>query len=69
MQKIFKSQGAVEHEQIRDFMSGIFSGLNLLNEKRIAHRDLKLDNIMLRSMDSFEPVIIDFGLATFVDDP
>lgn len=31
MQKIFKSKGAVEHEQIRDFMSGIFSGLNVLN--------------------------------------
>lgn len=35
---------------------------------RIAHRDIKLDNIVLRSLDTFEPVIIDFGLGTFVDD-
>lgn len=49
-------------------MNGILSGLDHLNDKRVAHRDLKLDNIMLRSPRSFEPVIIDFGLATFVDD-
>jgi len=31
------------------------------------HRDLKPENIMLRSTDTFEPVIGDFGLASNVD--
>lgn len=46
-------------------MSGLLKGLDQLGELNIVHRDLKLDNIMLRNLNSFEPVIIDFGLATF----
>ncbi len=50
-------------------MQGLLSGLNELNKLKIVHRDLKLDNIMLRDKNSFEPVVIDFGLATFTDEP
>lgn len=50
-------------------MHGIFEGLKKLSAYNIVHRDLKLDNIILRDMNSFEPVIIDFGLATFSDEP
>lgn len=50
-------------------MQGLLSGLNELNKLKIVHRDLKLDNIMLRERNSFEPVVIDFGLATFTDEP
>jgi serine/threonine protein kinase len=31
------------------------------------HRDIKLENIMFQNEDSFEPVIVDFGLAENVD--
>ena len=54
-------------ENVREFMSGLLQGLTHLSENGIVHRDLKLDNIVLRRIDSFEPVIIDFGLATFCD--
>jgi serine/threonine protein kinase len=32
------------------------------------HRDIKLENIMFRSKDSLEVVIVDFGLAAVSDD-
>lgn len=48
-------------------MQGLLNGLNELSRLKIVHRDLKLDNIMLRDRNSFEPVVIDFGLATFSD--
>lgn len=38
-----------------------------MHEYRIMHRDIKPDNIMLRSEDSLVPVIGDFGLSTDVD--
>lgn len=54
---------------IKQFMLGILEGLSQLSDIGVVHRDLKLDNIVLRNMDDFEPVIIDFGLATFTDEP
>jgi serine/threonine protein kinase len=32
------------------------------------HRDIKLENIMLRSKGSLDVVIVDFGLAAMSDD-
>lgn len=37
-----------------------------MHKNRIMHRDLKPQNIMLRE-GTFEPVIVDFGLATNAD--
>ena len=55
-------------EHIKQFMTGLLEGLSKLKELGIVHRDLKLDNIMFRSLRDFEPVIIDFGLGTFSDE-
>lgn len=63
--KLAQHKKKLSLENIREFMSGLLSGLTHLSRYDIVHRDLKLDNIVLRRMDSFEPVIIDFGLATF----
>lgn len=46
-------------------MIGLLEGLKELALLNIVHRDIKLDNILLRDCNSFEPVIIDFGLATY----
>jgi serine/threonine protein kinase len=48
-------------------MSGSLRGLEYLHSLGIIHRDIKLQNIMLRSLDSFEPVIIDFGFSVQQD--
>ena len=48
--------------------SGVMEGLSYLHRSGIMHRDIKLENIMLRAEDSWEPVIVDFGLAAFSED-
>lgn len=49
-------------------MRAILSGLEELDTNGIIHRDIKLENLMLRSKNSLEPVIVDFGLAVYADD-
>lgn len=40
-------------------------GLGELERADLVHRDIKLENIMLREKDSLEPVIADFGLSVY----
>jgi serine/threonine protein kinase len=49
-------------------MKGLLEGLAYLHKFGIMHRDIKLENVMLRSPSCWEPVLIDFGLAAFSDD-
>ena len=49
-------------------MGGLLKGLAHMHSKRIMHRDLKPQNIMLRYAKSWETVIVDFGLATWADE-
>lgn len=53
----------------KHFMRHLLLGLEEMRSKGIIHRDLKPDNIMIRknSKGEEECVIIDFGLATFVE--
>ena len=44
-----------------DFLIDIFTALNLVWDNKIAHRDLKPGNILIKS--TLKPVIIDFGAA------
>lgn len=53
--------------KIQKIMRGIAKGLTYLHQLGIAHRDIKLENILFRYQDSYEPVIVDFGLAVFVE--
>jgi len=39
-----------------------------LHKYGIAHRDIKLENILFRETDTLVPVIADFGLAVFTED-
>ena len=48
-------------------MIGLAKGLKEIHDNKIMHRDIKPENIMLRSQKSLEPVIVDFGLSSFVD--
>ena len=49
-------------ESIIQFAKGMCKGLAHMHKNELAHRDIKLDNIMINK-DGFSPVIIDFGLV------
>ena len=51
-------------KQALKYFEQIISALNYLHEKGIAHRNLKLDNILLTNNNT-QIKIIDFGLSTF----
>jgi serine/threonine protein kinase len=48
-------------------MRGLIKALVYMHGFGVMHRDIKLQNVMLRSPDSWEPVLVDFGLAAISD--
>jgi serine/threonine protein kinase len=51
--------------------TNLLSALEHLRSKRIVHRDLKLENILIRPATSSNEkgyVLCDFGLATWIDE-
>jgi serine/threonine protein kinase len=61
LNKYLEQQGVFKEEQVKDFLKEILPVLSLIHEKKIIHRDIKLDNIMRRSDGQI--VLIDFGTA------
>ena len=53
--------------QIKLIIKSIIEGLAYMHKFDIMHRDIKLENLMFRSKDSWEIVIVDFGLAAVSD--
>jgi serine/threonine protein kinase len=53
-------------ERARRISIGILEGLRAAHQAGVIHRDLKSDNVMLRTDrgDGLEPVLMDFGLAS-----
>lgn len=49
-------------QDIRTIVSGIGKGLKECHKKKIIHRDIKPQNIVV-NLDTMEPTIIDFGMA------
>jgi serine/threonine protein kinase len=54
-------------DEVKQIMRGLIMGLEHMHSKRIMHSDLKPENIMLRANTSCDPIIADFGLATWAD--
>ena len=56
--------GFIKRNKVRDLLREILEGIVYLHERGIMHRDIKLDNIMLRKDDltdgKLRPVIVDF---------
>ncbi|KAL4472052.1 hypothetical protein ABPG72_007101 [Tetrahymena utriculariae] len=46
------------------YIQQIIDGISLLHQKNIAHTDIKLNNILLKSDDDNKIVIIDFNIST-----
>lgn len=59
-------EGPIPEREATRLLSGILAGLQAAHEAGVLHRDLKSDNVMLRSRANAEPtpVIMDFGLAS-----
>jgi eukaryotic-like serine/threonine-protein kinase len=56
-----------DDDQLRAFIRGVASGLEVLHANQIVHRDIKPENIILRGGDWAMPVIIDLGLSRLLD--
>ncbi|CAD8074548.1 unnamed protein product [Paramecium sonneborni] len=60
-QKKKSEQSQFSEQQISNFMKQIFQGLKYIHSLNIMHRDIKLENILVK--DSSTILIADFGLA------
>ena len=60
--KYYKKKQRFPEEEVRFYAAQIIIALGYLHEKNIAHRDLKLENILLDSDGYIK--LIDFGLAS-----
>ncbi|UKO97793.1 protein kinase domain-containing protein [Nostoc sp. UHCC 0870] len=56
----FRQQGVFSESAVKDILVNLLPVLEYVHSKRIIHRDIKPDNIILRHRDS-KPVLIDFG--------
>lgn len=55
-----QQQGLFNESSVKEILSNLLPVLNFVHSKRIVHRDIKPDNIILRNSDA-KPVLIDFG--------
>jgi len=60
-ERINRERGITE-EQGKQVMRGLLKALAYMHRFGVMHRDIKLQNVMLRS-NTWEPVLVDFGLA------
>ncbi|BAU08140.1 protein kinase domain-containing protein [Fischerella sp. NIES-3754] len=58
--QIIQQQGLMSEASVKDILINILPILNYVHSKRMVHRDIKPDNILIRSFDG-KPVLIDFG--------
>jgi calcium-dependent protein kinase len=54
--------------EVKQVMVGMAEGLSHMHGMGVMHRDIKLENIMFATKDSFEPIIVDLGLAAISEE-
>ncbi|KAL6120629.1 hypothetical protein NUSPORA_02611 [Nucleospora cyclopteri] len=57
--------GKIEENEARKYFRQIISAIDYVHRNSIAHRDLKIENILIDQNDNIK--IIDFGLSNFYD--
>ena len=58
-----------KHPQMssENFLAQIIDGVSFLHQHGIVHRDLKLDNILIKDVSTLQIKLMDFGLATVIN--
>jgi serine/threonine protein kinase len=65
LQSVLRSEGAINEDRVKKILVSVCTALNIMWRKRIVHRDIKPDNIMIRNDRS--AVLIDLAIARLVD--
>ncbi len=59
--KYYKNKGRLPEDEVKFYIAQIVLGVGHLHEQGIAHRDLKLENVLIDDQGFIK--LIDFGLA------
>lgn len=63
LKRVMQHQGPVPADALLKIAKRVAEGLVVIHQRRIIHRDISPDNIVLRGGDPKAPVLIDFGIA------
>ncbi|CAL5867181.1 uncharacterized protein PFLUO_LOCUS1393 [Penicillium psychrofluorescens] len=63
-----QSHGKIPEEMVRTVARQILRALHYLHKRRITHRDIKPDNILIASLDPLRVKLSDFGLSKVVQE-
>ncbi|KAJ6127824.1 hypothetical protein N7471_009041 [Penicillium samsonianum] len=62
-----QTQGRIAEEMVRTIARQVLRALHYLHKRRITHRDIKPDNILIASLDPLRIKLSDFGLSKVVE--
>jgi len=64
--QLLKEKKRLDEESARYIFLQLVDAMRYVHKKNIIHRDLKLENIMLKEKDKLDIVVVDFGIAGVV---
>lgn len=62
-----RSHGKIPEDMVQTLARQILHALNYLHKRRITHRDIKPDNILIASLEPLKVKLSDFGLSKVQD--
>lgn len=69
LDQFLEEEGKLDESKAAIILSGILKGIQYLTEKKIMHRDIKLQNVLFKKkekkMTHQNVIIVDFGLAQY----